>query len=129
MKFLIIGLGNFGVSLAEKLTMQGHEVIGVDKRMEKVAAYKEKITHTICLDATDENVFKTLPLRNTDVVIVAIGEDEGANIMVTALCKDAEVKRLISRAVNRLHEKVLGLSEFLRLPTRKRKPPSVGQKN
>lgn len=115
MKFLIIGLGNFGVSLAEKLTIQGHEVIGVDKRMEKVAAYKEKITHTICLDATDENVFKTLPLRNTDVVIVAIGEDEGANIMVTALCKEAEVKRLISRAVNRLHEKVLsalGVSEI-----------------
>jgi len=38
---------------------------------------------------------------------VAIGEDEGANIMVTALCKEAGVKRLISRAVNRLHEKVL----------------------
>ncbi|GHE33976.1 potassium channel family protein [Sphingobacterium griseoflavum] len=108
MKFLIIGLGNFGASLAEKLTMQGNEVIGVDKRLDKITALKEKITHVVCLDATDETAFKTLPLRNTDIVIVAIGEDEGANIMVTALCKEAEVKRLISRAVNRLHEKVLG---------------------
>ncbi len=108
MKFTIIGLGNFGASLAEKLTMQGNEVIGVDWQLEKVTALKEKITHTICLDATDETAFQSLPLKNTDVFIVAIGENEGANIMVSALCKEANVKRLISRAVNRLHEKVLG---------------------
>jgi trk system potassium uptake protein len=108
MKFLIIGLGNFGASLAEKLTKQGHEVIGVDRRLEKITALKEKITHVISIDAADEAAFHSLPLRNTDVVIVAIGEDEGANIMVCALCKEAGVRRLISRAVNRLHEKVLG---------------------
>lgn len=115
MKFIVIGLGNFGASLAEKLTMQGNEVVGVDQRIEKITALKEKITHCICLDATDETAFHTLPLKNTDVVVVAIGEDEGANIMVTALCKEASVKRLISRAVNRLHEKVLtalGVSEI-----------------
>ncbi|SFS78893.1 potassium channel family protein [Sphingobacterium wenxiniae] len=115
MKFIVIGLGNFGASLAEKLTMQGNEVVGVDQRIEKITALKEKITHCICLDATDEAAFHTLPLKNTDVVVVAIGEDEGANIMVTALCKEAQVKRLISRAVNRLHEKVLtalGVSEI-----------------
>lgn len=115
MKFIVIGLGNFGASLAEKLTMQGNEVIGVDQRIEKITALKERITHCICLDATDEVAFHTLPLKNTDVVVVAIGEDEGANIMVTALCKEAQVKRLISRAVNRLHEKVLtalGVSEI-----------------
>ncbi len=40
-------------------------------------------------------------------MVVAIGEDQGANIMVTALLKNMEVKRLISRAINPLHEKVL----------------------
>lgn len=29
MKVIIIGLGNFGRSLAQKLTLMGHEVIGV----------------------------------------------------------------------------------------------------
>ena len=41
MKFLIIGLGNFGTSLAEKLTQMGHEVIGVDKQIEKIEAIKD----------------------------------------------------------------------------------------
>ncbi len=116
MKFIIIGLGNFGASLAIKLTAQGNEVIGVDIKLERVSALKEHITHTIALDASDPVAFNSLPLKNTNVVIVAIGEDEGANIMVTALCKEACVKRIISRAVNSLHEKVLnaiGISEIV----------------
>jgi trk system potassium uptake protein TrkA len=54
MKFIIVGLGNFGALLSQKLTAQGNEVIGIDTRMEKVDLYKEKISHTICMDATDE---------------------------------------------------------------------------
>jgi trk system potassium uptake protein len=107
MKYIIFGLGNFGASLAQKLTEQGNEVIGIDSKMIKVDAYKEKISHTICMDATDEFTVRGLPLMETDVVIVAIGEDQGANVMVTALLKNLEVKRLISRAINPLHEKVL----------------------
>jgi len=107
MKYIIVGLGNFGASLAEKLTAQGNEVIGIDTRMAKVDAYKEKISHTICMDATDEFTVSGLPLSQTDVVIVAIGEDQGSNVMTTALFKNLKVNRLISRAINPLHEKVL----------------------
>lgn len=107
MKYIVVGLGNFGSSLAEKLTAQGNEVIGIDTRMEKVDLYKEKISHTICMDATDEFTSSGLPLKDTDIVVVAIGEDQGANIMATAMFKNFQVKRLISRAINPLHEKVL----------------------
>ncbi|WP_323755904.1 TrkA family potassium uptake protein [Roseivirga sp.] len=107
MKYIIVGLGNFGASLAEKLTAQGNEVIGIDTSMSKVDTFKEKISHTICMDATDEFTVAGLPLKDTDIVIIAIGEDQGSNIMVTAIFKNFEVKRLISRAINPLHEKVL----------------------
>jgi trk system potassium uptake protein TrkA len=116
MKFLIVGLGNFGASLAEKLTNQGNEVIGIDSSMAKVDALKEKISHTICMNATDDFTVSGLPLKDTDVVIVAIGEDQGANVMATALFKNLKVKRLISRAINPLHEmvlKALGVDEIL----------------
>lgn len=116
MKYIIVGLGNFGASLAQKLTAQGNEVIGIDTRMEKVDLYKEKISHTIQMDATEEFTVSGLPLEDTDVVIIAIGEDQGANIMTTALFKNMQVKRLISRAINPLHEKVLeaiGVNEIV----------------
>lgn len=116
MKFIIIGLGVFGTSLAEKLTETGHEVIGVDKDMNKVEMLKEKITQTISLDIQDPHTATYLPLKDTDIVVVCIGEDEGANIMATALMKKMHVKRLVSRAITPLHQTVLeamGVEEII----------------
>ncbi|RPH28492.1 MAG: TrkA family potassium uptake protein [Bacteroidales bacterium] len=116
MKYIIIGLGNFGASIAEKLTLLGNEVIGVDNNMEKVDAIKDKITHSICLNSIDSKAVMSLPFKNTDVVFVCIGEDEGANILVSALMKKMKVKRLISRSVSPLHETVLeamGIEEIV----------------
>ena len=117
MKFIIIGLGHFGASLGERLTSMGHEVIGVDKHMDKVDALKSRLTHVVCLDSTDSVAINNLPLANTDIFIVCIGENEGENLMTTALLKKMQVKRLISRSVSTLHENVLeamGITEIVR---------------
>ena len=116
MKFIIIGLGNFGLSLAIKMTEMGHEVIGVDKRPEKVESAKDKITFGMTLDSTNPLAVKNLPIKETDVVVVAIGEDEGSSILTTALIKQSEPKRLISRAISVLHHNVLeamGVDEII----------------
>ncbi|MBI4646131.1 MAG: TrkA family potassium uptake protein [Bacteroidia bacterium] len=107
MKFIIIGLGNFGSSLSAKLTALGHEVIGVDNNISRIEMVKDKITHVIQLDCTDIHAVKTLPLKDADIVVVAIGEDVGASIMTTALLKQLNVKKLISRAISPLHQTVL----------------------
>lgn len=117
MKYIIVGLGVFGSSLAEKLVAQGNEVIGVDTKMQRVNELKDKITHVVCLNVTDAAAVETLPLKNTDVVIVCIGEDQGANIMATAMFKNLGVKRLIGRSLNPLQENVLqaiGVHEIVR---------------
>ena len=44
MKYLIIGLGNFGKTLAEELTDKGHEVIGVDANEQRVDEVMAEIT-------------------------------------------------------------------------------------
>ena len=110
---IIIGLGNFGAALGKKMVKLGHEIIGVDNNIQLVEALKDKLSYTICLDATDELSINKLPLNNTDIVIVSIG----ANIMATAIFKNKNVKRLISRSINSLHENVLqaiGVSEIIR---------------
>ena len=112
MKFIIIGLGNFGFALAEKLTQQGHEVIGVDKTIDKIEEIKDKITHAICLDCSHQAAVNSLPLKNTDVVIVAIGEDVAGNLLTTALIKKTGVPRLISRSISNIHETILGSMEI-----------------
>ena len=42
MKFLIIGLGNFGQTLATTLTDNGHDVIGVDNSEEMLSIAMNK---------------------------------------------------------------------------------------
>ena len=107
MKFTIIGLGSFGFALAKKLTQMGHEVLGVDKSIEKVEDIKDKITHAICMDCSNQAAVNSLPLKNTDVVIVAIGEDVGANLLTTALIKKTNVPRIVSRASSNIHDTIL----------------------
>ena len=112
MKFTIIGLGNFGFALAEKLAQLGHEVLGVDKEIEIIENIKDKITHAICLDCSHQAAVNSLPLKNTDVVIIAIGEDAGANLLTTALIKRKNVPRLISRSVSNIQETILDSMEI-----------------
>lgn len=107
MKYIVLGLGNFGRALAIQLTERGHEVIGVDNSMVKVEQLKEKITHTVCMDTTDSDAMESLPFRDVDAVIVAIGEDEGASLLTTALLKHIGVKRIIGRVVSDLQKTVL----------------------
>ncbi|GAA4413479.1 TrkA family potassium uptake protein [Nibrella viscosa] len=107
MKFIVFGLGNFGASLAEQLVKLGHEVIGVDQKMETVDRYKHSITHAIALDSTTKEAVEQLPVKDVDAAIVAIGENEGATIMTTALLKQMGVGRIICRVTSPLQKIVL----------------------
>ncbi len=116
MKYIIVGLGNFGSYLAKRLTELGHEVVGVDTSEQKVEQIKDQITHAVTLNATDPQAIKSLPMKGCDVVIIAIGEDVGASIMTTAIFKQLQFKRIIGRAINSLHETViraLGVEEII----------------
>ena len=54
MKYIIIGLGNYGHVLAEELSTLGHEVIGADLDEGRVDSIKDKIATAFVIDATDE---------------------------------------------------------------------------
>ena len=96
MKYIIIGLGNYGHVLAEELSALGHEVIGADVSVGRVDSLKEKIATAFVIDATDEQALSVLPLNSVDVVIVAIGENFGASIRVVALLSTVPCSRLLS---------------------------------
>lgn len=115
MKFIVFGLGNYGSSLACKLVTLGHEVIGVDSRMEVVEQWKDGITHTVMLDATNKEAMQTLPITEATAAVVSIGETPGISIMVSALLKQLGMQRIICRVLSPLQRTVLetmGVKEF-----------------
>jgi trk system potassium uptake protein TrkA len=107
MKFTIIVLGNFGRVLAEELTALGHEVVGVDVEMAKVDAVKDKVTMAYRMDASDLMSLRRLPLTESDVVVVAIGENFGDSIKVVAMLKQMNIAHIYARAIDSIHAGVL----------------------
>ena len=107
MKYIVIGLGNYGKVLAEELTVLGHEVIGADKNENHVDSIKDKIATALVLDATDSQAISVLPFSNVDAVIVAIGENVGASVRAIALLKQRKVKHIYARAIDLVHKAIL----------------------
>ena len=107
MKIIIFGLGNFGMSLAVNLTETGNEVIGIDNKIDKVNIVKNKIAHAICMDATNEQAYQALPVKDADLAVIAIGENEGAAIIATAVVKKLTKAKIIGRSLSPIHDTVL----------------------
>jgi len=106
-QFAVIGLGRFGISLARTLMTMGYEVLAIDDDPERVQDIVNEVTHAIQADATDEQALKALGIRNFDVVVVAIGKDIQASILVTVLLKEVGVKHVVAKALTELHGRVL----------------------
>jgi len=106
-QFAVIGLGRFGSSLAKTLYHMGHEVLAVDNSQENIQRMMDRVTHCVQADATDEEVLKTLGLRNFDAVVVSIGHDMQASILATVLLKELKVPYIVAKANSSLHGKVL----------------------
>ena len=118
MKCIVVGLGNFGAALSLRLMEEGHEVIGVDTKHSHVDDLKDLLTHTLVMDCTTELAVAELPLDDTDLVIIGIGEDIGASVTTTALFKKyGKNCKIVGRAISKIHQTILeamGVDEIIR---------------
>ncbi|PTM58148.1 potassium channel family protein [Desmospora activa] len=106
-QFAVIGLGRFGGSVAKTLHDMGYEVMAIDNDPQRVQDFAQIVTHAVEADSTDENALKALGIRNFDVVVVSIGEDIQSSIMTTLILQELGVKKVVVKARNDLHGKVL----------------------
>lgn len=107
MKFLIIGLGNFGRRLAEDLTDQGHDVIGVDINEHRVNDVKDRISLAYIMDSTEKRALAALPLDEIDHVVVALGQSMDHSLRTVVALKELEVKNIYARALDKVHYSIL----------------------
>lgn len=105
--FVIIGLGRFGGSICRTLIESGQEVLAIDSSEDRVNEYMNIATHAVVANAQDEMTLRSLGIRNFDHVIVAIGEDIQASILVTLMVKEMGVPNILAKAQNEYHARVL----------------------
>ncbi len=104
---MIIGLGQFGSTVAKSLIELDQEVLGVDIDADIVQRATTFLTHAVVADATDELVLQSLGLGQYDIVIVAIGDNTQANLMTSMMLKELNVPYVVSKAESELQGKML----------------------
>ena len=105
--FAIIGLSNFGSYLAKFLTELGHRVMTIDKDEERTERIKSYVDRAIIADATDKETLKGLGLEELDSVVVSLGEQIDASVLVTLYLREIHVKEIIAKASTEDHGRVL----------------------
>ena len=103
----IIGAGRFGLSLAEALAETGIEVLLIDRNNALVQNAIKKVTWAVQCDATSANALESAGISECDTVVVAIGSNVEASMLVTANCKELGIKTVISKATSEIHGKIL----------------------
>jgi trk system potassium uptake protein TrkA len=105
--FTVIGLGVFGSAIARELARLGNEVLGIDLNAQHVNEIANDITQAVVADARDEDTLRDLGVEDSDAVVVAIGEDLEANIMVTLAAKNMAKPEVWVKALNHNHHRIL----------------------
>lgn len=109
-QILIIGLGQFGMSLARNLSEKGVEVLAIDRNRSLVEEAAAFVTEALAIDATDEAELARLEPRRRDAAVCAIGdESKESSIIATALLRQMGTPMVISRAIDKMHHRILQL--------------------
>lgn len=106
-QFAVIGLGQFGSSVARTLARLGAEVIGIDSDPGRVEAMKNDLSHAVVLDATKEESMREIGVQEVDTAVVSIGENQHANILVTAILRRMGIPRIYARGMSPLQGQIL----------------------
>lgn len=108
-QYLVIGLGRFGSSIAETLYNADAKVLAIDcdEDLVQEAINNDIVENAVTLDATDEKSLEDLGINNFDVAFVCIGTNIQSSILITLTLKDLGIKKVICKAINKQHGKVL----------------------
>lgn len=105
--YAVIGLGQFGMTLALTLAEANCDVLVIDDTEENIQDIAEKVTYAVKADVREPDTLKSLGVQNVDVVIVAVAENMEASITATMQAKELGVPFVMAKAMNSLHGRIL----------------------
>lgn len=106
-RFGVIGLGNFGSWVVRTVFENGREVLAIDSDKDRVQKIKRHATVAVVADCTQKETLTKLGLSDMDAVVVSLGENVSASTLVTLFLREMGVKRILVKAVNEDHAKIL----------------------
>lgn len=106
-RFLIVGLGNFGSSVAESLFAQRHEVIAIDTNEEAVDRISQHVSRAAVGDAKNLQTLEKIGAKGADAAVISTGDDITASILATMAVHDLGIRDVYVKVISRDHARVM----------------------
>jgi trk system potassium uptake protein TrkA len=106
-RFVVVGLGNFGASVAEALHAVGHDVAALDRDAERVDQMARMVTQAAVGDGTDPRTLKKIGAEDAEAAVVSTGDDITASALTTLLLRDVGVPELYVKVVSAEHARLI----------------------
>jgi trk system potassium uptake protein TrkA len=106
-QFAILGIGEFGITVAHDLSKAGHAVLCVDADRERVQLASEWAARAVVADVVDRAALESLALDEFDAVVIGIGENLEASILATLFARELGAKRIVAKASTRAQGRIL----------------------
>ncbi len=106
-QYIILGLGEFGMTVATSLAEAKQEVLCMDSDEARVQAAAQKVARAMTGDVANRETLLDLPLAEVDAVVLAVGDNLEASVLATLHLKEAGVKRIIAKATWQDHARIL----------------------
>jgi len=103
----VLGLGKYGMSLAQNMYEMGADVLIVDKDEDRLEDCAEFSTAAVCADLENEDEVVALGLKNMDIVVVAMGGNLAASIMAVAVAKEQGVPKIVAKSASNRMSSIL----------------------
>lgn len=103
----VIGLGRFGMALAQSLAAAGREVLVIDREQSKINQAAAFTDNAYRVDELTKENLEAVGLPECDVVIIGIGEKLDVSILAALTVLRLGVKRVIAKAKSEEHGEVL----------------------
>ncbi|MFO8099361.1 MAG: TrkA family potassium uptake protein [Salinibacter sp.] len=113
-RFVIVGLGNFGSSVAEALYSHGHDVIAVDTDETAVDDIAPHCSRAAVGDGRERAMLEEIGAEEADAAVVSTGDDITASILSTMALQDLGVETVYVKVISDNHARImrqLGVTE------------------
>jgi trk system potassium uptake protein TrkA len=106
-RFVVVGLGNFGSSVAEALHAQGHDVVAMDVNENAVDSIAPHVSRAAVGDGRSAAALERAGAKDADVGIVSTGDDITASILSTLALRDHGVSEIYVKVISSDHARVM----------------------
>jgi len=106
-EFAVIGLGNFGATVAQELSKLKCNVTAIDGDKARVLALQDIVRQAIVADATQREFLMNLEVDKFDCIVVSTGENTDASVLIALHLKDLGAQKVIVKAKSEDHAKIL----------------------